>query len=210
MMTPDAFPKQAEALCEVGRVFGGRQWVLATGGNLSYRVDASHFLITQSGTDKSVLAPSGLMICDLQGRAVDPTLRPSAETPMHALLYRSSPEVQSVLHTHSVPTTILSRASAGDLQVTGFEMQKALSGVASHEEVVTIPVFDNDQDMNRLAERVQQRLSEAASCAPGFLVRGHGLYAWGGSLAEATRHVEGLEFLTHCLWQERVARSHAS
>jgi methylthioribulose-1-phosphate dehydratase len=209
MITPQTFFEQAKALCEVGHVFGQRQWVLATGGNLSYRVDDHHFLVTQSGTDKSSLEPSGLMICDLQGGAIDASLRPSAETPMHALLYRRSPGVQSVLHTHSIATTLLSRACTKDLRVEGFEMQKALSGVASHEEVVTIPVFDNDQDMERLAARVDERLSMAGPCAPGFLVRGHGLYAWGASLAEAKRHVEGLEFLTHCLWQEGLAKTNA-
>jgi methylthioribulose-1-phosphate dehydratase len=40
--------------------------------------------------------------------------------------------------------------------------------------------------------------------ACGFLVRGHGLYAWGETLAAAKRHVEGLEFLLSCLWQERL------
>ena len=42
---------------------------------------------------------------------------------------------------------------------------------------------------------------------PGFLIRGHGLYAWGRDIAEARRHVEGLEFLLSCLWQQALAGS---
>ena len=30
---------------------------------------------------------------------------------------------------------------------------------------------------------------------PGFLIAGHGLYAWGATLADAWRHLEALEFL---------------
>jgi methylthioribulose-1-phosphate dehydratase len=206
MMTPDAFPEQATALCEVGRDFGQRQWVLATGGNLSCRIDEGHFLVTQSGTDKSALRIGDLMICDLEGKAIDTSLTPSAETPMHALLYRRDAQVQSVLHTHSVSSTLLSKTSEGDLLVRGYEMQKALSGVASHEDTVTIPVLDNNQDMQALSQVVEQRLA----AAPGFFVRGHGLYGWGNSIGEAKRHVEGLEFLAHCLWQERLAGLHAS
>lgn len=210
MMTPEAFPEQAAALCEVGRDFGQRKWVLATGGNLSCRVDDAHFMVTQSGTDKSALRIGELMICDLEGKALDTNLRPSAETPMHALLYRRDALVQSVLHTHSVSSTLLSKTSEGDLVVRGYEMQKALSGVTSHEDSVTIPVLDNDQDMQSLSLLVEERLAAADAVPPGFLVRGHGLYGWGNSIGEAQRHVEGLEFLAECLWQERLAGPHAS
>ncbi len=207
MRKPDDYPKEAAALCEVGREFGRMQWLLATGGNLSQRIDGEHFLITQSGRDKSKLQSSDLMLCDLQGRALDATLRPSAETPMHALLYRRDKSLGSVLHTHSVAVTLLSKASAEDLQVRGFEMLKALDGIGSHEESLTIPVFDNDQDMEALSALVEARLGASALHAPGFMVRGHGLYAWGKSISEAKRHIEGLEFLASCLWQERLVPS---
>jgi methylthioribulose-1-phosphate dehydratase len=210
MLTPDAFPEQAAALCEVGRAFGARQWVLATGGNLSCRIDGAHFLVTQSGTDKSSLRTSDLMICDLDGKALDPKLKPSAETPMHALLYRRDTLVHSVLHTHSVASTLLSKYSEGDISARGYEMQKALTGVTSHEERLTIPVVDNDQDMGALSLVVEKRLTGSASLVSGFFVRGHGLYGWGKSIAQAKRHVEGLEFIAHCLWQERLAGTHES
>lgn len=202
---PEIEPEQAAALCRVGRLFGERQWCLATGGNFSLRADARHCLVTQSGKDKSALAPGDLMLCDLDGRAIDAGLKPSAETALHTALYRQDAAIGAVLHTHSVTATVLSRALAGDLVVTGFEMQKAISGVRSHEESLTIALFENTQDMERLAAAVVSRLTSGTLSAPGFLVRGHGLYAWGGDLVEAQRHVEGFEFLLACTWKERQA-----
>ena len=32
----------------------------------------------------------------------------------------------------------------------------------------------------------------------GYLIDGHGLYAWGRDMAEARRHLEAFEFLLHC------------
>ena len=32
----------------------------------------------------------------------------------------------------------------------------------------------------------------------GYLIDGHGLYAWGRDMAEARRHLEAFEFLFHC------------
>lgn len=205
--TPAIRAEQAAALCRVARLFGERQWCLATSGNFSLRVDARHCLITQSGKDKSVLEPGDLMVCDLDGNAVDGTPKPSAETALHTALYRKDADIGAVLHTHSVTSTVLSRALAADLVIRGFEMQKAISGVRSHEGSVTIPLFENTQDMDALAAAVMSRFEAGTPTAPGFLVRGHGLYAWGADLAEAQRHIEGLEFLLACAWQERQAAS---
>lgn len=203
---PAIHPEQAAALCRVGRLFGERQWCLATAGNFSLRADARHCLITQSGKDKSALVPDDFMLCDLDGSAIDARLKPSAETALHTALYRQDKSVGAVLHTHSVTSTVLSRALATDLVLSGFEMQKALRGMRSHEESLTIALFENTQDMDELAAAVVGRLTSGTLSAPGFLVRGHGLYAWGTDLAEAQRHVEGFEFLLACAWQERQGR----
>jgi methylthioribulose-1-phosphate dehydratase len=199
-----SFPEKAQELVEVCRFLGSRGWAPATGGNFSVRLDENHCLITQSGRDKSQLTVDALMVCDLAGKALDPTLHPSAEIALHTRLYRLDTGIGAVLHTHSVTSTVLSRASDGDLMLQGFEMQKALAGNHSHEQEISIAVFDNDQDMSALAERLQQRWLLHTITQPGFLVTGHGLYAWGKDLAEARRHIEGFEFLFACAWQEKL------
>lgn len=198
------FEAEAQALCEVCRLFGERQWCLATSGNFSLRVDDSHLLITRSGTDKSRLTEDDLMLCDLDGAPADRRLRPSAETALHVALYSLDESAGAVLHTHSVTSTVMSRAAAEDLVIEGFEMQKAIDGVASHDERLIIPVLENSQEMRKLAALVRQRYALGHLRARGFLVRGHGLYAWGNDLEGAKRHLEGLEFLLSCLWQERL------
>ena len=194
---------KARALVEAGRLIAERGWCSATGGNFSVRLDDDHCLITQSGRDKSRLSETDLMVCTLDGRALEQGLRPSAETALHTGLYRAERGIGAVLHTHSVNATVLSRASADKLTVSGFEMQKALAGNQTHDESIDIAIVENDQDMQALATRVLQRLPQQ----PGFLVRGHGLYAWGSTIEEARRHVEAFEFLFACLWQERLLQN---
>ena len=205
-MDPGDFPEIAAALCDACHVFGERGWCRATSGNFSARVDDTHFLITQSGRDKSLLTAADLMLCDTMGSAADGNCQPSAETPLHSALYALDESVGSVLHTHSVTATVLSRNAGASVVVEGLEMQKALRGVSTHEQSVIVPVFDNDQDMVARAQRVVAMHDEGGLPAPGFLIAGHGLYAWGRDIAEARRHVEGFEFLFECLWQETLAR----
>ncbi|MDU1661274.1 MAG: class II aldolase/adducin family protein, partial [Stenotrophomonas maltophilia] len=40
----------------------------------------------------------------------------------------------------------------------------------------------------------------------GYLIDGHGLYAWGRDMAEARRHLEAFEFLFHCELELRKLR----
>ena len=59
-----------------------------------------------------------------------------------------------------------------------------------------VPVFPNTQDMPELAARVDAALD--AGPLWGYLIDGHGLYAWGRTMAEARRHLEAFEFLLGC------------
>jgi methylthioribulose-1-phosphate dehydratase len=147
------------------------------------------------------------MICDLNGTAVDQELKPSDETPLHSSLYKLSPGVGAVLHTHSASATVLTRASGAELTITGFEMQKAFAGIRSHKESINVVIFDNDQDMQALAIELEKAWADGRIMVPGFLIRGHGLTAWGKDIASAQQHAEGFEFLFQCVWQEMLART---
>jgi len=206
-VSPEDFPGQANALCEVCRLFGEREWCLATSGNFSVRVGKLHCMITQSGKEKSRLSPDDLMICDLHGIAVDQSLTPSVETPLHTCMFNLDADISAVLHTHSASATVLSRAAGPELMISDYEMQKAFTGIESHDESVNVVIFDNDQDMQALAKRIEQAWADDQFTVPGFLIRGHGLYAWGRKLSDAQRHVEGFEFLFQCAWQELLVKT---
>ena len=91
---------------------------------------------------------------------------------------------------------MLSDLQAGDggLVIEGYEMLKGLEGVKTHEHREWLPILENSQDMLALADRVGDTLRQEKN-AHGFLLRRHGLYAWGDDLSQAKRHVEILEFL---------------
>ncbi|EKU24466.1 methylthioribulose 1-phosphate dehydratase [Xanthomonas graminis] len=182
-------------------------WTPATSSNFSHRLDAAHAAITVSGRDKGRLVEADIMVVDFDGKAVGSDHRPSAETLLHTQLYRRFPEVGCVLHTHSPVQTIASRlyAGAGHVRLEGYELLKALHGNQTHETAVELPVFANTQDMTVLAAQVDALLDRAPLW--GYLIDGHGLYAWGRDMAEARRHLEAIEFLLHCELELRKLRA---
>ncbi|MGI8740520.1 MAG: methylthioribulose 1-phosphate dehydratase [Gammaproteobacteria bacterium] len=170
----------------------------ATSSNFSCRLDERHAAITVSGRDKGRLREADIMVVDMEGRAVGSEYRPSAETLLHTLMYRRFAELGAVLHTHSVTQTVASRlfADAGHVRFQDYEILKAFYGIESHAIVIDLPILPNTQDISALAAQVDALLDE--QCMWGYLIAGHGLYAWGRDIAEARRHIEAFEFLLAC------------
>jgi methylthioribulose-1-phosphate dehydratase len=191
-------PKIAELKAVVDWI-GSRGWCPATAGNFSGRLDEQHCIVTASGVDKTALREEDFLLVDLNGKVCSGEKKPSAETFLHTTLYGLDRQIGAVLHTHSVPATVLSKyyRDKDAVDFHGYEMQKALMGIPSHEDRVNLTIFDNDQNIPSLADRLRESWQKQP-LNYGFLIRGHGLYAWGQNIAEAKRHLEGLEFLLSC------------
>ena len=173
-------------------------WTPATSSNFSMRLDDRHAAITVSGRDKGKLTEADIMVVDFEGKAVGSDNRPSAETLLHTQLYKRFPDIGCILHTHSHNQTVASRlyAGAGHLRLEGYELLKAFAGNETHETEVLVPVLPNSQDMHTLAAQVDALLDSRPLW--GYLIDGHGLYAWGRDMAEARRHLDAFEFLIGC------------
>ena len=191
-------------IIEAGRFLYARGWSPATSSNNSTRLRASQALLTVSGKHKGQLGPDDVLATDLAGNSLEPGKKPSAETLLHTQLYSWRPDIGAVLHTHSVNATVLSRLTPGDsIEFEDYELQKAFSGVSTHESRVLVPIFDNDQDIARLAAKVQPWLEAHPDCV-GYLIRGHGLYTWGARMSDALRQIEAFEFLFECELKTRA------
>ena len=198
-------PDAVESIAAIGRFAAARGWVPATSGNFSCRIDARTIAVTRSGVDKGNLGPGDVAAIDIDA-PIPPGL--SAETPLHIARYRADAGVGAVVHVHTVAATVLSRLHAGDgvLNLSGFEMHKALRGITTHETDVALPIFANAQDTVALAAEVNARLG-GSPAIPAYLLVGHGMYAWGETMADARRHLEAVEFLlAYTLEERRLSR----
>jgi methylthioribulose-1-phosphate dehydratase len=203
-LSQDGVNAEIDALCSTARWCYAKGWVPATSGNFSVRPSAAtsepaasqRVFITASGLDKGALTPADLLEVDFDGRAVAGSGKPSAETGLHLVLYRSRPAARAILHVHTVWNTLISGrfAAQGQVSIQGYEILKGLSGVATHEHVERVPILANSQDYGKLCVELTVTLRRFEH-THGILLSRHGLYTWGESVAEARRHLEALEFL---------------
>ena len=187
-------PAQAvEGVIALAHHAGARNWIPATSGNFSVRIDANDCAITASGSDKTKLTPEGVIRAPFAGAAHP---RQSAEAPLHYLMYRLSPHIGAVTHVHAQPAVLasLELVEHDRVRIHGLELLKAFNGFKTHETRLDVPVFANDQDMDALAARVEKRLKHEG-LGWGFLLAGHGIYAWGKDVQETLRHIDAFDYL---------------
>lgn len=194
--------KLAEELLEAIWFFNKKGWSPATSTNYSVRSeDPKSYIISRSGVDKSKFSMSDLILIDDSGSVQFPYnkegVKSSAETEIHTAIYNKYPNVNCVLHTHSVLGTVLSHSNQNVKQLIfeGYEILKGFEGNTTHELVEVLPIVPNSQSMSVILENMEGRYADNSH---GFLIAGHGLYTWGKDIATAKRHIETYEFLFEC------------
>ncbi len=190
------FQQRAGELITAGKTMYNMGLVPATSGNFSARLADGTIAITVSGRHKGQLMLDDIMRVDINGKAVDQR-RPSAETGLHTQIYQRFADVGAVLHPHAMSAVLLSRLQTDFVRLENYELLKAFPGVTTHATSMEVPIFDNSQDIPRLAAQVNTYM-DANDNNFGYIIRGHGFYTWGATVTDALRQVEALDYLFNC------------
>jgi len=189
------------ALAGIARDFHARGWMAGTAGNLSAREDDGHFWITASGKPKGRLDENDFLLV----RAKDGTIaekrvatdQPSAETAIHAALYRLFPQARACLHGHLIEGVLAaSRAKKGakSLRLPPIEMIKGFD-VWQQKPKVDLPLFANHLDVAKIAREIEARFRKSKPAVTALMIHNHGPTVWGRSIQEAYNRFEILDFL---------------
>lgn len=87
------------------------QLVIGTWGNISVRIIGEELAaITPTGVEYNKLIPENIPIVDMQGNIIDGNMKPSSELPLHLEIYKNRPDINAIVHTHSVHCTAMAIA----------------------------------------------------------------------------------------------------
>ncbi|MBP3039441.1 L-fuculose-phosphate aldolase [Bacillaceae bacterium Marseille-Q3522] len=85
-----------------------------TGGNISiYNREQGLFAISPSGIDYFETEPEDVVVMDIEGNIVEGNRKPSSEHELHRIFYVKRDDIDSVVHTHSVYSTVLATLREG-------------------------------------------------------------------------------------------------
>lgn len=99
--------KEREQVIEYSLKLLSERLTNGTAGNVSiFNREKGLVAISPTGVNYSELTPEMISIVDLEGKLIE-GLKPSSELEMHMILYRNREDVNAVIHTHPVYTTVL-------------------------------------------------------------------------------------------------------
>lgn len=191
-------------LIAAARQFYQMGWMVGTAGNLSSRMPDGSFWITASGRPKGQLTNDDFVLMTLNTSndevCLAPTQpnshrRPSAETSIHAVIYRLFPDAQACYHVHSIEANLVSRFVSGDaVPLPPLEMLKGL-GVWEENPQVSMSVFDNHLEVPLIAREIGDRFKVKKPQVPALLIRNHGVTVWASSVEGASNYLEIVEYI---------------
>ena len=167
--------------------------VVSTFGNVS-GIDRELGLVAikPSGVEYDDLAPSNMVLLDLDGKRVEGDLNPSSDTKTHILLYKNFSEIGGVVHTHSLHATAWAQARL-PLPCLGTTHADYFHGPVPCTEVITDAQISLDYEEQTAVQILDAFKRIDYREMPAVLVASHGPFTWGASPAEAVYHAFILE-----------------
>jgi ribulose-5-phosphate 4-epimerase/fuculose-1-phosphate aldolase len=178
----DNYQALMEELLDINFEFYQKGYITPTGGNISMRCpdEPEKIIITPSHIYKRRLKPEHMLIVDLKGNVLnDRKYKPSTETPFHLGVYRARKDINAVVHTHAIYTTIL-----------GLTDTKFVPVNAEIAMLNKIPIIDWTSGTEESSKAVVNALDKNGYFV---LIQNHGLVVAGPTLTWAAEVTDMIE-----------------
>lgn len=171
--------KQLKAqIIETGKLLWDKDLVTGLNGNISARVEKEIILLTGHGTCLGRLAEEDLLLVDLDGNLLEGG-KISTERLLHTDIYRSFPDVQAIVHTHTTYTNAF------------FSVHKSFSPSTYEAKFYLGQV----ESVEQLTPSVTDTVPVVAALKKNNItvLRNHGVVAMGKTLFDSFLLIQGLE-----------------
>lgn len=169
-------------LLQAGIEMQNRNLTVETWGNISVRdPETGSIYLTPSGMPYDTLKEEDVCVLDKDGNVIEGTRKPSVEKMLHVLIYQNRADVQAILHTHPVNSTVFGILHQSMPVVTD-EMAQAIGGAVQCAEYA-LP------GSQQLAENVMHALGNVQAC----LMANHGAVCVGRDMKECFKVATVLE-----------------
>lgn len=176
-----------KALLQITQKLAQAGLLVGSAGNVSVRHETG-VLITPSGVPVELLAEQSMVELTLRGEVVS-SGKPSSEWRFHCDIYQARPDVQAVIHTHSMFATTMACLRK---DIPPFHYMIAVAGGDSIR-CAPYALFGTQA----LSDVAVAALQDRKAC----LLANHGMIAVGGSLEKAFDIAQEVESLCEQYWR---------
>jgi L-fuculose-phosphate aldolase len=167
-------------IVEIGTLLYERNYVVASDGNVSIRLDENRVLATPTMTCKGRMTEDGLALTNMEGKPLSDK-RASSELAMHLLIYKMRPDVRAVCHAHPPHGTAFA--------VAGLAIDKPILS----EVILTLGCVPLTEYGTPSTTELTEAMKPFVEHHNALLMANHGAVAYGADLWQAFDRLETLE-----------------
>jgi ribulose-5-phosphate 4-epimerase/fuculose-1-phosphate aldolase len=160
-------------LVQRGKEISERGLVNGSGGNLSIRV-GDQVICSPSGYSLGELSEEELSVTDLLGQVISGP-KPTKELPMHLAVYRKRPDLQAVVHTHSIYAVTYACSEEVNALIPSY-----IPSIVIKVGAVKLLPFRSPGSVE-LGEQIEKEIVDHN----GLLLENHGVLASGATMEKA-------------------------
>ena len=187
--------KLKEEVCKANIALKEENLVVLTWGNVSGRdPETGLIIIKASGVDYASMTKDDLVVVDPEGHVVEGKLHPSTDLPTHLELYRSFPNINGIVHTHS-PYAVIWAQSGNGIPCYGTTHADYFPGVIPSTREMTPEEINGDYEKTtgKVIVETFRNNNIDPDIIRAVLVRCHGPFIWGNSASDALHNAIVLE-----------------
>lgn len=164
-------------------------------GNAGIR-EGTNLFIKPSGVDLQNTNVEDISVVEIStGRHVG-GLKPSSDTPTYVEILKRFPEINAVIHTHSLYATIWAQSKKpipclGTTHADYWRHEIPITRELNEKEITV----DYEISCGKVIIEKIEDLKTSASDCPGILLSSHGPFVWGTNIEEAFRNAKLLEYI---------------
>jgi L-ribulose-5-phosphate 4-epimerase len=180
----DKIIKSNKYIKEIGLVFDSF-------GNTSIRHN-DLCLIKPSGINLEKFKRNDVSVVEIKSNKLLYGKKPSVDLPLHLELYKKYPEINSIVHTHSMYATSWAQSlkpipCLGTTHADYFNQDIPITKIVSGKKIVN---YEKESGLS-----ITKILKKNPLKYPGILLSKHGVVSWGSSIEEAIKNAEAIEYI---------------
>ncbi|SHH54730.1 class II aldolase/adducin family protein [Thermosipho atlanticus] len=172
-----------EKLVYFSKLIWDRKLTESIGGNFSIRFN-DRIYITPTTFLKTLIEKKDIVTIDVNGKVIEGSRKPSSEWRMHALIYKTRPEINSVIHAHPPYSTLFA--------INGEEIPIYLT---PESQIYLKKIYYTTYETPGTDRFAQKLLSGLKNGADIFILKNHGVTVIAENIEMAFAKLEMLEFI---------------
>ncbi|MDH6363933.1 L-ribulose-5-phosphate 4-epimerase [Enterococcus sp. PF1-24] len=166
-------------------------------------------VIKPSGVPYKTMKAADMVVTDLAGNLLAEGLNSSSDLPTHVVLYQHFEKVNAVIHTHSKHAVMWAQAGR-DIPAYGTTHADTFYGAVPCTRQLTVAEVERAYEMETgkvIVETFNDRQLDPLAI-PAVIVRGHGPFTWGETLAKAVDNSIVLDEVAEMAYMNEIIQPH--